>query len=88
MLDSELAKELYIRDRWQCRHCKNRNGLHPHHVEYASQQGEDALNNLLTLCHTCHRGHHDGKLKIVVIEILENDLVVQFHRMKGWRPTW
>jgi 5-methylcytosine-specific restriction endonuclease McrA len=77
----------FKRDGFKCRHCYDRNGIHPHHVIYRSHQGPDELNNLLTLCWQCHAAHHQGKLLIHVIEILENDLVVKFERMKGWIPS-
>lgn len=85
-LAPKLATAVYKRDGWKCRYCQNRNGLHPHHVIYKSQQGPDTLNNLLTLCWQCHRAHHDGHLGIIVREVLANDLVVQFIRKGNWKP--
>ena len=77
----------FTRDHWKCRSCGDRNGLHPHHVVYQSHQGADTLNNLLTLCWQCHlEGLHQGKLIIDVVEVLEDDLVVKFTRLKGWKP--
>lgn len=76
----------FTRDNWKCRHCNDRNGIHPHHVIYRSQQGGDKLSNLITLCHQCHRALHDGKLHIEVIEILEDNLEVKFTRLDGWKP--
>ena len=63
-------------------------GLHPHHVIYKSHQGTDALNNLITLCHCCHiEGVHGGRLKIVVRELLPDNLDVQFIALKNWKPS-
>jgi 5-methylcytosine-specific restriction endonuclease McrA len=76
----------FVRDRFRCRHCNNMNGIHKHHIVYRSHQGSDELNNLLTLCHICHRAHHDGKLKIEVLEVLEDNLVVRFIRVGKWKP--
>jgi len=76
----ELSTRVFIRDGWRCRHCKNRDGLHPHHVVYKSRGGKDEMNNIITLCWKCHRMHHDGHLDINVITVLESDLVVTFWR--------
>jgi 5-methylcytosine-specific restriction endonuclease McrA len=85
-LNPTISRAVYQRDDWRCRHCRNREGLHPHHVYYKGLGGGDTLNNLLTLCWKCHRNVHDGFLKIEVIELLEMDLVVKFLRQKGWKP--
>ena len=86
-LPKEITDALYKRDGWKCRHCKSRNGLHPHHVVFQSHGGKDELNNLLTLCAECHLiGVHGGKLRIEVIAILENDLLVRFVRVNRWMP--
>jgi len=86
-LSSELSQACFLRDKFRCRHCRSRNGLQPHHVIYKSHQGPDALNNLLTLCAVCHRGHHDGFLEITVLEKLKTDLIVHFTRKKNWKPN-
>jgi len=81
------ARECYIRDGWKCRHCQNRSGLHPHHVIFKSHGGKDELSNLLTLCHQCHiQGIHERRLLLEVLEVLPNDLVVKFTRVKNWKP--
>lgn len=86
-LDPAISRACFIRDRHKCRHCSNRNGLHPHHVVFKSHQGQDELNNLLTLCAECHLiGIHGGKLRIEVIAVLENDLLVRFVRLNRWIP--
>jgi 5-methylcytosine-specific restriction endonuclease McrA len=86
-LPPELSRACFRRDGWRCRHCGDSSGLHPHHVVYKSHGGKDELNNLLTLCWKCHRGHHDGKLDITVVKLLPSDLVVKFIRKDGWKPV-
>lgn len=86
-LPKEVSTAVYKRDGWRCRHCNNRNGLHPHHVCYQSHGGTDTPDNLITLCAACHRGHHDGFLGIRVIERTLNDVKVQFTRKGRWKPT-
>jgi HNH endonuclease len=82
-----LYRRCFTRDEWKCRHCGDRNGIHPHHVIYQSHQGPNELTNLITLCAQCHRAHHDGFLDIEVLWIITNDVVVKFTRKKGWKPT-
>jgi 5-methylcytosine-specific restriction endonuclease McrA len=64
VLTQALRLACYRRDGFKCRHCGNRNGLHPHHVEWKGKGGKDELGNLLTLCWKCHGAVHDGKLKV------------------------
>jgi 5-methylcytosine-specific restriction endonuclease McrA len=79
---------IYWRDNFQCRHCKNRNGLHPHHVTFRSQGGNDDMNNVITLCACCHLdGVHKGNLKIEVVERTEDNVIVKFTRKGKWKPT-
>jgi len=83
-----IYQRCFTRDGWKCRHCNNRNGLHPHHIVYRSHQGEDALNNLITLCNCCHiEGIHGGRLLMTVLDKTTDDVVVSFQRLKGWKPS-
>jgi hypothetical protein len=85
-VNQAISRSCFERDGWRCRHCWDRNGLHPHHVIYQSHGGPDELNNLITLCWQCHRAHHDGFLEIVAVEVSANDLNVRFISKKNWRP--
>ncbi len=85
-LNPKIAKQVYVRDGWKCRHCKWTAGLHPHHIIFKSQGGKDELSNLITLCFACHRGVHDGNLKLDIKEILKDNVVVRFIRIGGWKP--
>lgn len=54
------------RDEYTCQCCKNKHKdskLEAHHIVYRSQGGSDDPKNLITLCHTCHKALHNGKLK-------------------------
>lgn len=55
------------RDNYTCQCCKGKHKdskLEVHHIIYRSQGGSDEENNLITLCHTCHKNLHDGKIKL------------------------
>ena len=54
------------RDGHQCQCCKGKSKdkiLNVHHIE-SRQTGGNAPNNLITLCETCHKGHHLGTVKL------------------------
>jgi len=54
------------RDNYTCQHCKGKSKdkrLNVHHIE-SRQIGGNAPSNLITLCETCHRDYHNGKIKL------------------------
>lgn len=86
-LPKKLTNAVYRRDKWKCRNpmCEDRNGLHPHHIVFASQGGPDTMENLITLCAwNCHRAIHEGRL--VIEEPANANKEVRFIAIKGWRP--
>lgn len=53
------------RDNYTCQYCKGKHKdskLEVHHIIFRSQGGSDEDSNLITLCHTCHKNLHDGKI--------------------------
>lgn len=53
------------RDGYKCQCCKGKHKdskLEVHHIIFRSQGGSDEADNLITLCHTCHKALHDGKI--------------------------
>lgn len=53
------------RDNYTCQCCKGKHKdskLEVHHIVFRSQGGSDEENNLITLCHTCHKDLHGGKI--------------------------
>lgn len=85
-LPKVVSTAVYKRDGFRCRHCNDRNGLHPHHVVYQSHGGPDTLDNLITLCWQCHAAHHENKLEIIPVSQTETNIVVRFVRKRGWKP--
>lgn len=53
------------RDNYKCQYCKGKHKdskLEVHHIIFRSQGGSDEESNLITLCHTCHKDLHSGKI--------------------------
>ena len=53
-----LMKKVLERDGWRCRKCGSLENLQIHHKIKRSQQGNDSLDNLVTLCAYCHMAEH------------------------------
>jgi len=63
-LDPESYQSLRLqvlrRDGWRCQSCGSSSNLEVHHREFRSQSGDDAEQNLITLCAACHAIVHMG----------------------------
>jgi 5-methylcytosine-specific restriction endonuclease McrA len=55
---NSLRNRVLERDGWRCQNCGSSKDLHVHHLEKRSKLGDDALDNLITLCANCHQGQH------------------------------
>lgn len=54
---------------YTCQYCKNKckdSNLDVHHIIFRSNGGSDEPENLITLCRTCHKDLHNGKIKLKV----------------------
>ncbi len=61
-----VREYVLFRDGHICQRCKGRSKdkiLNVHHIE-SRKTGGDAPNNLITLCETCHKGYHEGTVKL------------------------
>jgi len=75
-----LQRQVFERDNFKCRHCKGKSKsyeLHAHHIIHRENDGEDILENLVTLCKKCHVEYHKGKLTLKIGE----------HKYKGKLDT-
>jgi 5-methylcytosine-specific restriction endonuclease McrA len=54
----ELREQVFARDGWRCQFCGSLAGVEVHHLEPRSRLGDDAEENLITLCTACHRKVH------------------------------
>jgi len=56
------------RDNHVCQHCKGKSGdkvLNVHHI-VSRKTGGNSPENLITLCKTCHKDYHEGKIKLSI----------------------
>ena len=63
-----VREYVLFRDGHVCQHCRGRSKdpiLNVHHLE-SRKTGGDAPNNLITLCETCHKAYHAGRIKLKV----------------------
>lgn len=86
-----LCRAVLDRDHWQCRNCKIRSQLHVHHIIFRSLGGDDSMENLITLCSSCHDGVHTdisetGQMGLTVVVPCNANENVQFIWAEGWRP--
>ena len=61
-----VREYVLFRDNHICQCCKGKSKdkiLNVHHIE-SRKTGGNAPNNLITLCETCHKGHHKGTVKL------------------------
>jgi 5-methylcytosine-specific restriction endonuclease McrA len=53
-----LSRQVLARDGWRCQDCSAARELQVHHIHSRGQLGDDAEENLITLCAACHRDRH------------------------------
>ena len=53
-----LRRSVLERDRWHCQICSSTVGLEVHHIKPRGRLGDDAEENMITLCWSCHRKVH------------------------------
>ena len=61
-----VREYVLFRDGHVCQYCHGKSKdkvLNVHHIE-SRKTGGDAPNNLITLCETCHKACHEGKIKL------------------------
>ena len=61
-----VREYVLFRDRHTCQYCHGKSKdvvLNVHHLE-SRKTGGNAPNNLITLCETCHKAYHAGKIRL------------------------
>lgn len=61
-----IREYILFRDNHECQYCHGKSKdsiLNVHHIE-SRKTGGDSPNNLITLCETCHKAYHRGKIEL------------------------
>jgi 5-methylcytosine-specific restriction endonuclease McrA len=59
----DVRQQVLRRDGWRCQSCGAMSNLEVHHKTFRSRTGDDAEENLISLCARCHaRIHKDTQL--------------------------
>lgn len=53
-----LREQRLLKDDYHCKRCGTPFNLQVHHVKYPDVWGEESINDLVTLCDTCHSSVH------------------------------
>jgi predicted restriction endonuclease len=75
-----LRDAVLERDLHRCRFCGTRNSPpRIHHIKYRSEGGEHLIDNLITLCDTCHIEVHSSKrtYQPILFEIRDTQILVK-----------
>lgn len=85
-----LVAKVFARDGYRCRnpYCRRaKPPLDPHHVIPRSQGGPDTLENVVTLCRSCHDAVTDARLRLTgTIEAEQHTFLFEDLRPRktGW----
>lgn len=79
----DRREDVLRRDNHCCKICKSKENLHAHHIIPRELNGTDSIENLITLCASCHRLIHSKKRdnennntdRIEVRKILKNNFI-------------
>lgn len=53
-----------IRDEYTCQVCGSKNRVEGHHIIDHQFFGAASIDNIISLCHNCHKSVHNGKLSL------------------------
>jgi 5-methylcytosine-specific restriction endonuclease McrA len=52
------TRQVQARDGWRCQDCGTARDLQVHYIRSRGRLGDDAEENLITLCACCHKARH------------------------------
>jgi len=61
-----LCHQVLERDGWRCQNCGRLVELQVHHIRPRSRLGDDAEQNLITLCARCHQKIHKKNDRVLL----------------------
>lgn len=83
-----LREYVLYRDSHTCQACNGKskdNILNVHHVKHREDGGTDRPDNLITLCETCHKAYHAGKITIGKVKVSKEFKAETFMSMVRWK---
>ena len=83
-----IREYVLYRDNHTCSACNGKSKdkiLNVHHLKSCSEKGTDRPDNLLTLCETCHKGYHSGKIKLGKVKPSKEFKAETFMGMVRWK---
>jgi ATP-dependent DNA helicase RecQ len=64
-LYEDVRQQVLRRDGWRCQSCGAMSNLEVHHQAFRSHAGDDSVQNLITLCASCHASIHKGAQLVI-----------------------
>lgn len=72
------AREFVLdRDNYTCQICKGKSKdskLEVHHIQFRSENGSNDVDNLICLCHSCHKKLHRGEIELKKVGKVKSQL--------------
>lgn len=53
-----------VRDEYTCQVCGSQNNVEGHHIIDLQFSGAATFDNIISLCHECHKAVHSGKINL------------------------
>ena len=72
---STLKDKVKERDKWSCQICNSKNKLEVHHIIKVRHRGSSDLDNLITLCTSCHRSIDTLDIEHAVRKCTKNAMI-------------
>ena len=72
VIPDKIVNEVLERDHHECQVCKSKNKLQVHHIIKQKNGGKNTMDNLVTLCSSCHRHIEIGDIPHAVDKCFEN----------------
>jgi 5-methylcytosine-specific restriction endonuclease McrA len=83
-------KHVLERDGYKCTECGKTSGLIIHHIDHSgkSENPNNEIDNLITLCKSCHGRHHASKhKKYEHVELSKEDILKTRAESTSWNET-
>lgn len=83
-------KHVLERDGYKCRECGKEKGLIVHHLDHSgsSENPNNEMDNLITLCRSCHMRHHaSGENNYLFKTVTKEEIIAAREKSSSWVET-